>query len=176
MSKNFPSLVSRPFLRPRGTSEKSKAWYSGTSLMFHHTKQNTTQSPEVIYFRLPYQLHASLSTLQAWLFDRYTTVADVVIESSCHLISSFSLANSHSIRTSKHIQHSSCPESGLHLCFPSSRLSRQTLQTSQWNDLSLWILFKTKNKKSVWKIDGFCSALSKWNSYRANNPYVSKSS
>ena len=176
MSKYSSLLVSRPFLRPRGTSKTSKAWYSGTSLMFHHTKQNTTQSPEVIYFRLPYQLHASLSTLQAWLFDRYTTVADVVIKSSCHLISSFSLANSHSIRTSKHIQHSSCPESGLHLCFPSSRLSRQTLQTSQWNDLSLWILFKTKNKTSVWKIDGFCSALSKWNSYRANNPYVFNSS
>ena len=148
MSKKSPLLVSRPFLRPRGTNEKSKAWYSGTSLMFHHTKQNTTQSPEVIYFRLPHQLHASLSTLQAWLFDRHTTIGDVrVLKSSCHLISSFSLKNSQSIVTSKHIQHSSWPESGLHLCFPSSRLSRHTLQTSQWNDLSLWILFKTKNIK-----------------------------
>ena len=42
--------------------------------------------------------------------------------------------------TSKQMQHSSCPESGLHLCFPCSRLSRQTLHTSQWKDLSLWIL------------------------------------
>ena len=42
--------------------------------------------------------------------------------------------------TSKQMQHSSCPESGLHLCFPWSRLSRQTLHTSQWKDLSLWIL------------------------------------
>ena len=89
-----------------------------------------------------------------------------VLKPSCHLISSFSLKNSHSIVTSKHIQHSSWPESGLHLCFPSSRLSRHTLQTSQWNDLSLWILFKTKNKKSFWKIDWFSSVLSKWNSYR----------
>ena len=40
------------------------------------------------------------------------------------------------------MQHSSCPESGLHLCFPSRRLSRHTLQTSQWKDLSLWILSK----------------------------------
>jgi len=47
--------------------------------------------------------------------------------------------------TSKQIQHSSCPESGLHLCFPSSLLSRQTLQTSQWKDLSLYIL-KRKRK------------------------------
>ena len=44
--------------------------------------------------------------------------------------------------TSRQIQHLSCPESGLHLCFPSSRLSRQTLHTSQWNDLSSWILRK----------------------------------
>ena len=44
--------------------------------------------------------------------------------------------------TSRHMQHSSCPESGLHLCFPSRRLSRHTLQTSQWKDLSLWILSK----------------------------------
>ena len=42
--------------------------------------------------------------------------------------------------TSKQIQHSSWPESGLHLCFPWSRLSRQTLHTSQWNDLSLCML------------------------------------
>ena len=47
--------------------------------------------------------------------------------------------------TSKQIQHSSCPESGLHLCFPSRRLSRQTLHTSQWNDLSLWILGEKNN-------------------------------
>ena len=44
--------------------------------------------------------------------------------------------------TSRQMQHSSCPESGLHLCFPSRRLSRHTLQTSQWKDLSLWILSK----------------------------------
>ena len=43
----------------------------------------------------------------------------------------FLVKNSKSSPTSKHIQHSSCPESGLHLCFPSSRLSRHTLQTSQ---------------------------------------------
>lgn len=42
--------------------------------------------------------------------------------------------------TSRQMQHSSCPESGLHLCFPWRRLSRHTLQTSQWNDLSRWIL------------------------------------
>ena len=78
----------------------------------------------------------------------------------------FLVKNSKSSPTSKHIQHSSCPESGLHLCFPSSRLSRHTLQTSQWNDLSLWILFKTK-KKRFWKIDRFSSPLCKWNPYRA---------
>lgn len=44
--------------------------------------------------------------------------------------------------TSRQIQHSSCPESGLHLCFPWRRLSRQTLHTSQWNDLSWWMLRK----------------------------------
>lgn len=38
--------------------------------------------------------------------------------------------------SSKQIQHSSCPEFGLHLWFPSSLLSKQTLQTSQWKDLS----------------------------------------
>ena len=43
----------------------------------------------------------------------------------------FLVKNSQSLLTSKHIQHSSCPESGLHLCFPSTRLSRHTLQTSQ---------------------------------------------
>ena len=42
--------------------------------------------------------------------------------------------------TSRQIQHSSWPESGRHLWFPSSRLSKHTLQTSQWNDLSWWIL------------------------------------
>lgn len=42
--------------------------------------------------------------------------------------------------SSRQMQHSSWPESGLHLCFPWSRLSRQTLHTSQWNDLSLCIL------------------------------------
>ena len=42
--------------------------------------------------------------------------------------------------TSRQIQHSSWPESGRHLWFPSRRLSKHTLHTSQWNDLSWWIL------------------------------------
>lgn len=42
--------------------------------------------------------------------------------------------------SSRQIQHSSWPESGLHLCFPCRRLSRHTLHTSQWKDLSLCIL------------------------------------
>ena len=67
----------------------------------------------------------------------------------------FLVKNSQSLLTSKHIQHSSCPESGLHLCFPSTRLSRHTLQTSQWNDLSLWILFKTKNIKDSERLIDF---------------------
>ena len=47
-------------------------------------------------------------------------------------------------QTSKHMQHSSWPESGRHLWLFSSRLSKHTLQTLQWNDLSLWILSEKK--------------------------------
>ena len=42
------------------------------------------------------------------------------------------------------MQHSSWPESGRHLWLFSSRLSKHTLQTLQWNDLSLWILSEQK--------------------------------
>ena len=87
----------------------------------------------------------------------------------------FLVKNSKSSPTSKHIQHSSCPESGLHLCFPSSRLSRHTLQTSQWNDLSLWILFKTKKKDSERLID-FLHLYVNETLTEPLNPYVSKSS
>jgi len=48
-------------------------------------------------------------------------------------------------QTSKQMQRSSWPESGRHLWLFSSRLSKHTLQTLQWNDLSLWILRKRKN-------------------------------
>ena len=50
--------------------------------------------------------------------------------------------------TSKQMQHSSWPESGRHLWFPSRRLSKHTLQTSQWNDLSWWILDWNKMGKN----------------------------
>ena len=52
-------------------------------------------------------------------------------------------------QTSKQMQHSSCPESGRHLWLFSSRLSKHTLQTLQWNDLSLWILSEPKKKLKV---------------------------
>ena len=56
-------------------------------------------------------------------------------------------------QTSKQMQHSSWPESGRHLWLFSSRLSKHTLQTLQWNDLSLWILRKQKNWHRIQK---FC--------------------
>ena len=52
------------------------------------------------------------------------------------------------IITSKQMQHSSCPEFGLHLWFPSSCFSRQILHTSQWKDVSLPML-----KRSFWKFN-----------------------
>ena len=88
----------------------------------------------------------------------------------------FLVKNSKSSPTSKHIQHSSCPESGLHLCFPSSRLSRHTLQTSQWNDLSLWILFKTKNIKDSERLIDFLQLYVNETLTEPLIPYVSKSS
>ena len=51
--------------------------------------------------------------------------------------------------TSRQIQHSSWPESGRHLWLPSSRLSKHTLHTSQWNDLSWWILKKWLKKTAI---------------------------
>ena len=53
--------------------------------------------------------------------------------------------------TSRQIQHSSWPESGRHLWFPSSRLSKHTLHTSQWNDLSWWILEDKTFKCWYWQ-------------------------
>ena len=38
------------------------------------------------------------------------------------------------------MQHPSCPEFSQQECLPSSRLSRQTLHTSQWKERSLKIL------------------------------------
>ena len=54
-------------------------------------------------------------------------------------------------QTSKQMQHSSWPESGRHLWLFSSRLSKHTLHTLQWNDLSLWILSEAKKIDSAWK-------------------------
>ena len=42
--------------------------------------------------------------------------------------------------TSKQIQHSSWADPGRHLWLFSSFVSKQTPQTSQWNERSLWIL------------------------------------
>ena len=50
---------------------------------------------------------------------------------------SYSALMSNYVTTSKQMQHSSCPEFARQECFPSSRLSRQTLHTSQWKERSL---------------------------------------
>ena len=50
---------------------------------------------------------------------------------------SYPVLMSNYVTTSKQMQHSSCPEFARQECFPSSRLSRQTLHTSQWKERSL---------------------------------------
>ena len=57
-----------------------------------------------------------------------------------------------SIITSKQTQHLPRPESSKHLWFPSSRLSMQTLHTSQWKDVSLYQLKNSLFKLNDWAI------------------------
>ena len=122
-----------------------------TSLTFHQIKQNTAQSPYVTYFRLCCKLHQSLvtrqcSSIRQMLYCRRCTSSlratlsvylvprdrlERTLETRLLISPLLIVGNSASSLTSKHTQHSSCPELGLHLCFPSSRLSRHTLQTSQ---------------------------------------------
>ena len=84
---------------------------------------------------------------------------------------SYSALMSNYVTTSKQMQHSSCPEFARQECFPSSRLSRQTLHTSQWKERSLKIL---KQKRAHHFADRYSSKTSDGSQRKQISPKHSK--